>query len=214
MAENLNDNVSLLAQLAAERVQMDPVHPARLLRPSPHRPMEERIFDGVRKVALPAHGADGEIHQALAGVGVPVLDAEPVRGDILFLRVPAGAQPLRSVMHLIAGDVHKFGGALYMAGQVQGRLMAAGFGGIAPIYGEGLLDSLALAPMSEDGVPAHVFLVPPYYLANPDKASSDSFVSGMHYELHETGVFSDAQLELLLAQTDAGIRDYGYERQS
>jgi len=206
----VSGHVDVLARLVADNVAMEPIDPGRqLLRglPAPW-PMEEFYSeaDMARVVALPAGGEDGRTHGALAERGLPVL--RPVRevNGVLLLRVPPGTRPLGAVLHQIAADVHQFGVALAMAGEIQGQLLARDFGGLQPAHGQRVVDRLAVAPMDEAGQAAQVLLVPPYYLGEPGQATPADFGERIWHELAATGLFDEYGADYLARQAAEGVR--------
>jgi hypothetical protein len=162
--------------------------------------------DTARVVALPAGGMDSRVHGELVERGLPVLQRLREVNGVMLLRVPPGTRPLGSVLHQIAGDVHQFGVALLMAGEIQGQLLAQGFGGIQPVHGQRVLDRLAIAPMDAAGRSAQVLLAPPYYLGEPGDGTPADFAERIWHELVATELFDSAGAEYLASQAAEGVR--------
>lgn len=190
-------------------MRTDPVEPERcLLTGVPaDRPMEEFFSEaaGGRTIALPTEGVDGRIHRKLADRGLPILRRFGAVNGLDLLRVPPGARTIGSVLHLIGEDLPHFGELLWRAGEIQGQLMATGFGVLNPDPRLRLLERLALVPAVEQQDP-RVVLVPPYDF---QQVGAPIFNQRIYQELAVSGYFDDDTVHYLAEQARLGM-EQGY----
>lgn len=144
-----------------------------------------------------AHTPDTEAHRVLSEHGVPVLPASDVHVDGLYLwQVPLGTYPFRSVLHLVAQNVGRYGAFLTQARDISYAVAGTGMGALLAEDDRRILDHFAVVQTDEHSGGASIVLAPPYVIREGDAADS---IAALRDELTDLGLFSPEYLSEIFA---------------
>ena len=182
--------------LASVGIDMAPVETdRRLLLPprSAERHLEEFFSPQLsrRLIVGNVNGPDVAVHRALLAHNVPVLPASELSVQGLHLwEVPLGSYPLRSVLHLVAQNIERYGSVLSQAKDVMAAAASTPLGVLASEKDRTVLDHFVFV-QTAGGLGAEVLLAPPYGLKPGDGVEG---LRGLREELAATELFSSEHL--------------------